>query len=135
MFVQEPAARGRNGVDLELVDYIGKAVEIRVAALLKFFTVDDLKKLDHEVEGDWLALAENIRALVKANARVTGNKAQEAVRKWDALVDQTAGHDPVLREKFLLAFGTDPVLQAGSVAEPESQEFIRAAWLAQSKMR
>ncbi|HEX8956598.1 MAG TPA: MerR family transcriptional regulator [Burkholderiaceae bacterium] len=127
MYLQEPAAQGRHGIDLEMVIYIDKAVAIRMKALLKYFTQEDLRSFNLETDDDWHALAERVGKLVRSRAGPSSGKAQEAVDAWSMLLDRTVGHDMARREKFLRAFGTDPVLRAGSVFAPELSDFIRAA--------
>jgi hypothetical protein len=48
------------------------------------------------------------------------------------MLARTVNHDPILRQKMLDAFGSDPLLRAGSIFGPELQIFIRNAWLAGS---
>ena len=127
MYLREPAAQGRHGIDLEMVIYIDKAVAIRMKSLLKYFTQDDLRGFNLETDEDWHALAERIRKLIRSKARPSDREAQEAVNAWSMLLDHTIGHDMARREKFLRAFGTDPVLRAGSVFETELSDFVRAA--------
>jgi len=115
MYLQEPAAQGKNGAELELVQYINKSVDLRLAALLKYLTQSELRRLDVDVEDDWLLLADEIDGLIRAGASPKGKKARIALDKWSCLIDRTVGLDPALRAKFLDAFYRDPVLKAGAI--------------------
>jgi DNA-binding transcriptional MerR regulator len=130
MYMQEPAAQGKNGADLDLVQYINKAVAIRVQAFLRHFSQEELQRLDVETENDWMMLAGEVDDLVRRRVAATGKKAQAMVEKWDALVDQTVRHDPLLRQKFLCAHDSDPVIEAGAIIRGDIQQFIRKAWRA-----
>jgi len=125
MYLQEPAAQGKNGADLALVEYINQAVALRVQALLTFFSQSELQSLNVELEDEWTALAGLIDKLMQQDVPLKGKKAQAALALWHDLVDRTVGRNPVLREKFLRAFGTDPLLAAGSILGPERQDYIR----------
>lgn len=133
MYLQEPAAQGRNGVTLEMTQYIGKSIHLRLAALHQYFSQEDLQSLNIDFEDDWNLLAGEITKLVDKNVAHKSKKAQDAVGKWREMIDRTVKHDPVLRQKFLTAFGTDPILRAGSVFNPDQQNFIRSAWAAGSQ--
>jgi DNA-binding transcriptional MerR regulator len=133
MYLQEPAAKGRNGVEVELVHYINKAVKLRVDALLKYFSQDELERLNAELEDEWNMLVDDIRKLIKKNVSLTSKKVHDVIIRFECLLDCTVNHDPVLRQKFVQAYGSDLVLQAGSFFTPELRDFLQRAWSAGGK--
>lgn len=135
MYAQEPATQGRNGVDLEMSQYIGKAADLRLAALRKYFTADELRGFNVGLEKEWHLLADGITQLLQDKVAPDSDEAQAMVRRWSSLLDQTVNHQPQMREKLLLAFGTDPLLRAGSMLGPDQQSFIRNAWAAGATSR
>ena len=132
MYLREPAAQGKNGVDLEMVEYIGKASDLRAKALHKYFSKDELRRFNVELEDEWHMLADEIGKLVKKNVPPKSKKAQDAAGKWSDLIDRMVNHDPVLRQKLMTA-GPDPVLRASSILGPELITFVRDAWMAGCK--
>jgi DNA-binding transcriptional MerR regulator len=128
MYLHEPAAKGRNGVETELIHYINKAVDLRVAAWLKYFTADELEQLNVELADEWEALAACIRKLINRKASLTGKPVRELFSRLDDLTERTVRHDARLKKKFTHAQATDPVLQAGSFFTKEMQEFLWRAW-------
>lgn len=128
MYLQEPVTQGRVGVDREMVHYINQAIDLRVAALLRYFSQDELQCLNTELEDEWILLAGQIKRFVQKNTRLTNKKVREVAENWNELVDRTVRHDPVMRRKFLRAYESDSLLQAGSFLDAESGRYIRAAW-------
>jgi len=130
MYLQEPAAKGRMGVEVELIHYINQAVDLRLAALLKFFTQEELERFNFEVEDDWNALADDVRKFIRKKTSLKSKAVRDAVHRFARLLDLTVNHDPAMREKFTTAYGLDPVLQAGSFFDREMRDFMRSAWMA-----
>ncbi len=134
MYAQEPAAQGRNGMEPELVNYIEQAAALRRCALFRHFTMDELKRLNVSLENEWQAFSTHLRNLVLQKPPLNSPQAQAAVHTWSSLIDRTVNHDPALREKFLNAYCTDALLQAGSILDSNSRDYIRAAWMANEAM-
>jgi DNA-binding transcriptional MerR regulator len=133
MYVEETAAQGKNGVDLEMVNYIDIAAEIRVEALMRHFSIEDLKRLKVGFDAEWIELAARIDKLIQVNAPADGKEAQEALATWSGLVDRAVDHDPALRERLIAAFVAEPVLAAGGILNGGQRDFIRAVAQANAK--
>jgi DNA-binding transcriptional MerR regulator len=133
MCLQEPVTQGRDGVDLEMITYIGKAAELRFNAFLQYFTKDEMRRFNVDLEDEWNLLADELRILMGRKVPLNSKKAQAAVSKWNSLIDRTTDHDPILRQKFLHAYGSNALIRASSVLSPEMQNFIREAWMASTK--
>lgn len=128
MYWQEPSVQGKDGFAYNLVSYIAAAADLRLQSLLKYFTHDELRRLNADLDQEWQAFNDTVHKLVQANVSCTSKKAREVLMQWSALIDCTVGHDPDLRHKLLHAFGADPLLRAGSPLDPACQRFIREAW-------
>ncbi len=127
MYLAETAAQAKNGVDLDMIHYIDIAAEIRLEALMRHFSLEDLKGFKVGFDEEWRGLAVRIDELLRVNAPLDGKEAQEAVARWSGLIDRTVDHDVVLREKLLKAFAAEPVLAAGGALRAEQVGFIRGA--------
>lgn len=122
----EPAADGANGLDQNLLGYIGEAMEMRMTAILRHLSPEDLNKLDKGLAPAWSALAKRARQLQTAGERPGTPAARALAADWEALVNRTVRDDPALRAKFLQAYRSEPLLQAGHVIEPELRAFIES---------
>lgn len=128
MYMQEPIVQGRNGVDPEMSQYIYKAIALRMTALRRHFTLDELSRFNVTLENEWMALAEELERLVRDKVPPESPLAQAAVGRRSALLDRVVNHDPALRDKLMRAMATDPLLRAGAVFGPELQEYLHRAW-------
>ncbi|HEY8023359.1 MAG TPA: TipAS antibiotic-recognition domain-containing protein, partial [Burkholderiaceae bacterium] len=127
MYLQEPTTRGKRGDDLEMVQYINTAVELRVKAFLTHFTQNELQTLNVNLENEWVSLGVEIGAVMRGKAAKKDQKMQTAAEKWSNLVDQATNQGPILRRKFINAFKVDPVLRAGSILDPALEDLVREA--------
>lgn len=130
MYMQEPIVQGRNGIDLAMSQYIYKAIALRMAALRRHFTLDELSRFNVTLENEWTALAEELDRLVRDKVPPESAQAQAAVVRRSDLLDRVANHDAALRDKLMRAMATDPLLRAGAAFGPELQDYLHRAWIA-----
>jgi DNA-binding transcriptional MerR regulator len=128
MYAREPIAHNRNGTTVDMVAYIRKAIDVRMAALLRYFSIEEIRRLPC-TDNDWVALADEARPLMKKTA-VGSKKAQALAAKWNGLMSRAAGHDPELREKLLHAWRSDRVLRAGLIHGADVHDFLERTWSA-----
>lgn len=128
MCQKEPAAHGRSGVDPELHQYIGRAIEMRFAALQKYLNIDDIKRINKGLDEKWSKLEEQAQEMMRKKLPVESRAAQQLAAQWNALLDEASDHDPLIREKLLSAVRNEPLLQAGSPLSPSARDFIRRAY-------
>jgi len=127
MYRREPEVRRAGSPPAELVDYIGEAIGLRMAALLRHLRVDDLARLGKPPEAEWRRLGGELAAL-KARGVPTSDQAVQAIaRDWIGLFDAFTGHDPALAERLMRAMAAEPVLQAASVIGPEVRGYLLQA--------
>jgi DNA-binding transcriptional MerR regulator len=128
MYLREPTAKGKGGADLNIVLYINQAIDVRLTALRKYFTLDELQRVqraDVELEQEWAALGAEARQLVRKKTPPGSGPAKKFTARWRALVDRTTGGDAALRDRYLQAFGADPVLRHGPAFGPALHDFVR----------
>lgn len=130
MCLKEPAAHGRSGVDPEMHRYIGSAIELRIEAYLKYLNIDEIKRLNKNLDAKWGSLEKAAKKILKQKLPVESEAAQQLVAQWSDLVDEATDYDPVIREKLLAAVRNEPLIQAGSPLSADTRNFIRSALLA-----
>jgi DNA-binding transcriptional MerR regulator len=127
---KEPAAHGHSGVDPELFQYIGRAIELRVAVYQKYFSLDEIKRLNKNMDAKWADLEKATKKVLAQKLPAESEAAQQLVLQWSALIDEAANHEPGMREKLLIAIRSEPLIQAGAYLSAEVRDFIRGAYFA-----
>lgn len=122
--IRRAAHQGFGGIDPSMIDYMEAAVDLRMAALLRHFTPDELVRLDKRLDPEWQALACRGRALMADGENPLSPRCRALLRDWDALVDRTVGHDAALRDKFLRAYRDEPLLQVGHMVDGSLRAFV-----------
>jgi len=127
MYRREPGVRRADGPPAELIDYIGEAIGLRMAALLRHLDDDDLARLGKPPEEEWRRLSGELAAL-KARGVPPGDEAARAIAlDWVRLFDAFTGHDPALAERLMRAMAAEPLLQSASVVGPEVRGYLLQA--------
>lgn len=125
MYREEVQARGRHGVDLDVIDYIGKAIEIRMAALHRHLTPQDIARLDKTMDPQCRQYAAELQVLMDEGLRPDSPKAREMAQRWHELMHRMVRGDADLQARLVKAFDTEPLLHAGSVLSDRHREFMR----------
>ena len=128
MYRQESIARGRHGIDLDVMDYIGRAIELRLAALRKYLSEDDIVRIDKTLAPQWRQLAEDVTRLIERGSDGHCSEAHVLAQRWDALCDRMARGDLRLRERLILAFESEPLLRDGGVLSDDERRFLKRAF-------
>lgn len=127
MYTREPSARSAKGPDMTMVGYIDRAIQLRLAAFLRHFTLDELKRLKLVPPPEWDALSRTAEELMRQDVPHGDERARTLGREWLALMNRVADHDAVLLDKLLAAYRLEPVVAAASVlAAPVRQYLARA---------
>jgi len=128
MLQEQPASNSsRAGIDRETLDYIGGAIQLRLALLGKYLSPDDIERLDKTVHDEWGPLAERVQRLMEAGVSPDDPSARLVVEEWQRLLGRLTRHDPGLRARLITAYATEPLLQAGAVLPAAAREFIHRA--------
>jgi DNA-binding transcriptional MerR regulator len=126
MYRKEPSAHGRNGApQSDMIDFIRRAIDLRMALLGKYLSIEEIKRLRYVPEAAWHALEREGRQLMSDGVPPASEAAQAAGCRWFALVDTVVNHDPQLREKLFKAYASEPLLQAGSVLSQPVRSYLR----------
>jgi DNA-binding transcriptional MerR regulator len=127
MLREQPGLPLPSGMDRALLAYINQAVQLRLAALAKYISADELQRLDKSLEPEWRALNERAERLIGDGVPPRGASARRLAHDWQNLVDRWVRHDGALREKLLAAYENEPLIQAGAVFTPAVRHYVRQA--------
>ncbi len=130
MLREQPGLPLPSGMDRALLEYIDQATQLRLAAVSKYISADELQRLDRTLDPEWRALGERAERLMADSVPPDSAGARKLARDWHALLDRMARHDAALRAKLLAAYESEPLLQAGTGFTPEARRYVwRAAAL------
>lgn len=132
MLREQPGLPLPSGMDRTLLAYINQAVQLRLAALSKYISADDLQRLDQTLEPEWRALSERAEQLIRDGVPPHSASARQLASDWQNLVDRWVLHDSALREQLLAAYDKEPLIQAGAVFSPKVRHYVRQATLDQA---
>jgi DNA-binding transcriptional MerR regulator len=126
MYEKEPSAHGRNGApQSDMIDFIRRAIDLRMGLLLKYLSLEEIKRFRWVPDADWTDVARRVEQLMEQGIAPADATARPVVRQWLALVDRMAGHDPVLLAKLMKATHGEPLLQAGSALAAPVRAYLR----------
>ena len=127
MLREEPDLPLPNGMDRALLEYIDRAIQLRLATLAKYLSADELQRLDKTLEPQWCALSERADRLMADGVPPHAAAARELARDWGALLDRVVRQDATLRAKLLAAYDNEPLLQAGATFTKQARRYVRQA--------
>lgn len=127
MLREQPGLPLPPGMDRALLEYIDQPVQLRLAALAKYISADELHHLDKTLEPEWRALNERAERLIANGAPPHCASARQLASDWQNLIGRFVRHDEALRERLLAAYENEPLLQAGAVFTPEVRHYVRQA--------
>jgi hypothetical protein len=127
MLREQPGLPLPSGMDRALLEYIGQATQLRLAALAKYISEDELERLDKTLEPEWRALSDRAERLIGDGVPPHGESARQLAGDWQNLLDRMVRHDSALREKMLAAYDNEPLLRAGAAFTPEVRHYVQQA--------
>ncbi|MFM9923957.1 MerR family transcriptional regulator [Variovorax sp. H27-G14] len=130
MYRRESVARRDGGPSVELIAYIGEAIGLRMAALLRHLGTDDLARLGEPPEDEWRRLAGELGALQARGVPPADDAVQAIAREWARLFEVFTDHDAGIAARLMRAMATEPVLQAAAVAAPAVRDYLLRAMAA-----
>ncbi len=116
-----------SGMDPPLLKYINQAVQLRLAALAKYISADELQRLDTTLEPQWRALSDCAERLIGDGAPPHCASARQLANDWQNLMDRMVRHDGALRERLVAAYENEPLLQAGVAFTPKVRLYVLQA--------
>jgi DNA-binding transcriptional MerR regulator len=127
MYMKEPSALAGKGPDLRMVAYMDQAIELRIAALLRHLSLQELMTLQRVRPEEWDALTRTVEALRQQGLPPDSRPARELGQRWLALMDRVAGHDAGVREKLMKAHREEPVVAATSTLDAAGRQYLQDA--------
>lgn len=128
MYRMEPSAHGINHApNTAMIEFMERAVGLRLAALGKYLEPCDLARLGNVGAAQWQALEDEVAGLLRAELAPDSPHGQAAAARWSALMDQLTHNDRQLRGKLLQASASEPVLRSGSLLSPAVRDYIGLA--------
>lgn len=124
MLQEQPSLPLPDGMDRTLLEYIGKAIQLRLSLLAKYLSADDLQRIDFTLDPEWRALGERAEHLAAAGSPPYSPAARQLGREWMALLDRMARQDAGLRARLLAAYRDEPLLQASSAFSPQALHYM-----------
>ncbi|MBC7602837.1 MAG: MerR family transcriptional regulator, partial [Ramlibacter sp.] len=128
MYRNEPTAHGRKGgPPTEVLEFIEKAVEVRLAFLKRHYTMEQLGKIRYVSEDEWRAVQQKAEKLMKQRKSSAGKEAQVLAAHWLGLIDRLVGGDIDMRRKMFEVQRTEPLARAASPITPEVRAYLLEA--------
>lgn len=127
MYQREPVAQQEEGPGQDMVEYIGKPIKLRLAALERHLAPEEIKRLGKVSDDEWHHISAAGRRLLIEGAAVQSPQVLALARQWNALVDRLCDHDSTIRGRLVSAHMHEPLLQAALVIDPEVRDYLRKA--------
>ena len=128
MYRLEPSAHGINQApSSEIIDFMERAIQLRMAALGKYLQPSDLARLGYVSAAQWQTLEDEVARLLQEQLAPDSPRGQAAVAHWSTLMDQLTCNDRQLRDKLLYATASDPLLRTGALLSDAVRDYIGLA--------
>ncbi|GCL63428.1 MerR family transcriptional regulator [Pseudaquabacterium pictum] len=127
MYLQEPTARPDGAPALDMVRYIEQATAPRLAAWLRHFTLDELRRFRPVGASAWAALAADTARLMVAGVPPASARAAALADRLRDLFHQTVGQAADLVPTMDAALAAEPLLRAGAPLPPDALAYLAAA--------
>lgn len=124
MLAEQPGLPLPGGMDQALFEYIGRAIQLRLALLGKYLGTNDLQRVDLTLDPQWRALSERAEQLMAAGVPPDSPDARQLGREWLALFDRMVRHDTDLRARLVAAYENEPLLQASAAFSPQALRYM-----------
>ena len=131
MYNNEQKGQFRNGPGPDVVSYINAAIALRMAAMLRHMSLDELHTLRTGPQADIDQLARDAHALHATKADLSGPAARALVTRWEQFMLAVCGGKPALLRKLIVAYTAEPLLNGTTVFDSVALEVIKRAMDAQ----
>ncbi|WP_163995084.1 MerR family transcriptional regulator [Pyxidicoccus caerfyrddinensis] len=125
MYRREPSALTGKGPDLGMVAYMDRAIQLRMAALGRHLSIDELLRLKQVPPEAWDTLAGSAAELMRQGVAPGASRARALGKQWLGLLERVADHDAVLFDKLLAAYCQEPLVAAASVREEAVRQYLQ----------
>lgn len=127
MHHEVPETARHAGLKPELMQYLEQAIALRLAALRRHFTTDELNRLDGSTGPEWESLAAQGEKLLVKAVSPQAHAAQELLARYRELALRTAAQDMSLASKLAQAYASEPILALGHFVSPKLRAYLDAA--------
>lgn len=126
----EPITHGSSGIDAAFLEYISMAIDLRLEAFHRHLNPAQLQRLKQVPEEEWTSIGLAAERMIHDGVSVYSEPARQLAIGWSKLVDRLTDNDPAIRECFLVAVQSEPIIQAGLSISTQARGYIRDACLA-----
>lgn len=127
LYLSDPALRGPQGPDAEMVAYIEPVVQQRLQRLLQHLDVAEVRRLCPVPDEDWRALSDDVLALLRAGGAPVDAAALPLLRRWRALGRRACRGDDALWQRLRAAIAAEPLLHQTAPLAPQARDFLHRA--------
>lgn len=124
MYSTEPKGQFKNGPGPEVVSYITAAISLRMAAMQRHMTAQELRTLRTIPETVISQLTQEAHALHARQADANSAGARAFVAHWEQAMLDLCGGQPALLRKLMAAFHAEPLLQGTTVFDEITLDVI-----------
>ncbi|MES2951678.1 MAG: MerR family transcriptional regulator [Pseudomonadota bacterium] len=131
MYNTEPTGQFKNGPGPDVIAYINPAIALRMAAMLRHMTQEELRTLRTINEAAVQQLIQQAHALHATQADPASAPAKALVAHWEQVMLNLCGNKPALLRKLITAYNAEPLLQGTTVFDDITLAFIKRGLAAQ----
>ncbi|MDR2327529.1 MAG: MerR family transcriptional regulator [Acidovorax sp.] len=126
MHKEAPETALHAGLEPVLMAYLDRAIAVRLAALRRHLSTEELLRLDGSTGPEWEAFAAQGERLL-ARGILPRSKAARALKaRYQELALRTMGQDTALAAKLAAAYAAEPVLTLGHFVSPQLRAYLHA---------
>lgn len=121
---EEPGTAVHQGTEPRVLAFIGRAIELRMQALQRHLSAEEIRRLDTGLARRWRALVERAQTLMACRDEPPGEGARSLLADWDRLVGEMTRQDPALQARLQQAYRCEPLLRHGHVVTPQVRAYV-----------
>lgn len=131
MNTHEPGLRERNGISLELEQFVEQSmIRARLAIFARYLDEDEMVRMRAHYGRQmyaWPELIAELRAALDAGRSADDPTVQAMAQRWMAMFREYAGDDPATHAKIREAYAREPELRSGSAVDDALLAYVREA--------
>ncbi|MDK7585580.1 MerR family transcriptional regulator [Alcaligenes nematophilus] len=127
MHREAPETARHAGLEPELMQYLEQAIELRLEALRRHLSPDELNRLDGSTGPEWETFAAQGERLLANRVSPKTKAARELVARYRELSLRTVAQDMSLAVKLKQAYTSEPILALGHFVGPQLRAYLEAA--------
>ncbi|MFV3289102.1 MerR family transcriptional regulator [Pseudomonas sp. NY11955] len=112
------------GLDTNLLAYITPAIELRMYALRRHLTEEDILSLDKRLAKEWGQFGRRADQLRKAGDSASPLEIDGLITQYHSLVNKMTRGDYALARKLQMAYRCEPILQIGHPVPARVREWL-----------